>query len=213
VVQVAGGSPFGAFDTARFSNGAIQVTGWAVDPDTAAPISVHVYLNGQGFAFLADGNRPDIAGGLPAYGAAHGFSGTLPAPVGTHSICAYAINAVGGDGNRLIGCKTVNVPLGNPVGSIDGASIANGYVTLNGWAIDPNTASPDVVHIYVNGVGFEVIANQNRPDLGNPWGLGSNHGWSFSTARIGNGSQRVCVYALNIAGSGSHQLLGCRDLS
>ena len=213
-VQVNGGAPFGALDTATLSNGAIQVTGWAVDPDTAASIPVHVYLDGQGFAFLADGNRPDIAGGLPAYGAAHGFSGALPAPDGTHSICAYAIDAVGGDGNRLVGCKTVNVPLGNPVGFIDGASIVNGNVTLNGWAIDPNTSSPDIVDVYVNGYGFRIpAANESRPDLGNPWGLGSNHGWSFSTPRIGNGNQRVCVYALNVAGSGSHQLLGCRDLS
>ncbi len=213
-VQVSGGAPFGAFDTATLSNGAIQVTGWAVDPDTAASIPVHIYLDGQGFAFTADGNRPDIAGGLPAYGAAHGFSGQLPAPDGAHSICAYAIDAVGGDGNRLLGCKTVNVPVGNPIGSIDGASIVNGNVTLNGWAIDPNTALPDIVDVYVNGYGFRIsAANQSRPDLGNPWGLGSDHGWSFSTARIGSGNQSVCVYALNIAGSGSHQLLGCRNLS
>ncbi len=212
-VQVTGGAPFGALDTATFTNGAIQVTGWAVDPDTAASIPVHVYLDGQGFAFTANGNRPDIGGGLPAYGAAHGFSGPLPAPDGPHNVCAYAIDVVGGDGNRLLGCKTVNVPMGNPIGSIDGASVANGTVYANGWAIDPNTASPDIVHVYVNGYGFAVSANQSRPDLGNPWGLGSDHGWNFATPRIGNGVQRVCVYALNIAGSGSHQLLGCRDVS
>ena len=212
-VQVNGGAPFGALDTATFSNGAIQVTGWAVDPDTAASIPVHVYLDGQGYVFTADGNRPDIGGGLPAYGAAHGFSGQLPAPDGPHNVCAYAIDAVGGDGNRLLGCKTVNVPMGNPIGYVDGVSIANGTVYANGWAIDPNTAAPDTVHVYVNGYGFAVSANQSRPDLGNPWGLGSDHGWNFSTPRIGNGVQRVCVYALNIAGSGSHQLLGCRDVS
>ena len=105
------------------------------------------------------------------------------------------------------------MPVGNPIGSIDGASLANGTVTLNGWAIDPNTSSPDIVHVYVNGVGFQITADGARPDLGNPWGLGNAHGWSFSGARIGAGTQHVCVYALNIAGSGSHQLLGCRDLS
>jgi hypothetical protein len=212
-VQVNGGAPFGALDTATLSNGAIQVTGWAVDPDTAASIPVHVYLDGQGFVFTADGTRPDIAGGLPAYGAAHGFSGALPAPDGAHSICAYAIDAVGGDGNRLLGCKTVIVPMGNPVGSIDGVSVVNGVVKANGWAIDPNTASADIVDVYVNNVGTRLSASLSRPDLGNPWGLGSDHGWTFSMPRVGNGTQRVCVYALNIAGSGSHQLLGCRDVS
>ena len=212
VVQVAGGSPFGALDTVTFENGSLRVTGWAVDPDTVSSIPVHVYVQGQGYALTANGNRPDIAGGLPAYGAAHGFDNLLPAPEGRQTVCAYAIN-VGAGNHSLLGCREVVVPMGSPIGHIDGASITNGSVSLNGWAIDPNTASPDVVHIYVNGVGFEVIANQNRPDLGNPWGLGSAHGWSFATPRIGNGVQRVCVHALNIAGPGSHQLLGCRDLS
>ena len=212
VVQVAGGSPFGALDTVTYENGSLRVTGWAVDPDTVSSIPVHIYVQGQGYALTASGNRPDIAGGLPAYGAAHGFDKLLPAPEGRQTVCAYAIN-VGVGNHSLLGCREVVVPMGSPIGHIDGASIANGSVSLNGWAIDPNTASPDTVHIYVNGVGFEVIANQDRPDLGNPWGLGSNHGWSFSTPRIGNGNQRVCVYALNIVGSGSHQLLGCRDLS
>lgn len=211
-VQVAGGSPFGALDTVTFENGSLRVTGWAVDPDTVFSIPVHVYVQGQGYALTANGNRPDIAGGLPAYGAAHGFDNLLPAPEGRQTVCAYAIN-VGAGNHSLLGCREVVVPMGSPIGHIDGASITNGSVSLNGWAIDPNTASPDVVHIYVNGVGFEVIANQNRPDLGNPWGLGSAHGWSFATPRIGNGVQRVCVHALNIAGPGSHQLLGCRDLS
>jgi hypothetical protein len=212
VVQVAGGSPFGALDTVTYENGSLRVTGWAVDPDTVSSIPVHVYVQGQGYALTAYGNRPDIAGGLPAYGAAHGFDNLLPAPEGRQTVCAYAIN-VGVGNHSPLGCREVVVPMGSPVGHIDGASITNGSVSLNGWAIDPNTASPDVVHINVNGVGFEVIANQNRPDLGNPWGLGSAHGWSFATPRIGNGVQRVCVHALNIAGPGSHQLLGCRDLS
>ncbi len=212
VVQVAGGSPFGALDTVTYENGSLRVTGWAVDPDTVSPILVHVYVQGQGYALTASGNRPDIAGGLPAYGPAHGFDNLLPAPEGRQTVCAYGIN-VGLGNHSLLGCRTVVVPMGSPIGHIDGASISNGTVSLNGWAIDPNTAGPDIVHIYVNGVGFEVIANQNRPDLGNPWGLGSAHGWSFATPRIGTGVQRVCVYALNIAGPGSHQLLGCRDLS
>jgi GH25 family lysozyme M1 (1,4-beta-N-acetylmuramidase) len=212
VVQVAGGSPFGALDTVTFENGSLRVTGWAVDPETVSSIPVHVYVQGQGYALTANWNRPDIAGGLPAYGAAHGFDNLLPAPEGRQTVCAYAIN-VGAGNHSLLGCREVVIPMGSPIGHIDGASITNGSVSINGWAIDPNTASPDVVHIYVNGVGFEVIANQNRPDLGNPWGLGSAHGWSFATPRIGNGVQRVCVHALNIAGPGSHQLLGCRDLS
>ncbi|CAM8634724.1 GH25_muramidase domain containing protein [Acidimicrobiia bacterium] len=212
-VQVGGGLPFGSLDAVAIEGGSIRVSGWAIDPDTSSSIPVHVYLEGQGYLFNADGNRQDVARVFPGYGPLHGFSGLLPAPHGSHSVCAYGIDVAGGDGNRLLGCKTVTVPIGNPVGFIDGASIVNGSVNLSGWAIDPDTALPDTVHIYVNGYGFAISANQSRPDLGNPWGLGSDHGWSFSTPRIGNGNQRVCVYALNVIGSGSHQLLGCRDLS
>jgi hypothetical protein len=212
-VQVGGGLPFGSLDAVAIENGSIRVSGWAIDPDTSSAIPVHVYLEGQGYLFKAEGYRQDVSAVFPAYGPLHGFSGLLPAPHGSHSVCAYGIDVAGGDGNRLLGCKMVTVPIGNPVGFIDGASIVNGSVNLSGWAIDPDTALPDTVHIYVNGYGFAISANQSRPDLGNPWDLGSDHGWSFSTPRIGNGNQRVCVYALNIVGSGSHQLLGCRDLS
>ena len=213
VVQVPGGAPFGVLDSVTYEDGSIRAAGWAVDPDTAASVPIHVYVQGQGYALPANGARPDVALLFPAYGVAHGFSGLVPAPEGNQTVCAYAIDVLGGDGNRLLGCRTVTVPMGSPVGFIDGAVVVNGRVSLSGWAIDPNTAAADLVHVYVNGVGFEVVANVNRPDLGNPWGLGSAHGWAFSTPRVGNGIQRVCVYALNIAGPGSHQLLGCRDLS
>ena len=212
VVQVGGGAPFGIVDSATLENGSIRVTGWAIDPDTASSLPIHIYLQGQVYPLLADKNRPDIARALPAYGPAHGFNGLVPAPEGTNRICAYAIDLAGGDVNSLLGCRTVTVPPGNPIGFIDGASIANGIVSLNGWAIDPDTASPVVMHVYVNGVGHQIIANEDRPDLGNPWGLGSLHGWTFAAPRVGSGLQRVCVYTLNIAGTGSHQLLGCREL-
>lgn len=212
-VQVVGGAPFGALDTVTYAGTSIDVTGWAVDPDTASPIPVHVYLDNQGYAFTANQPRPDLASGLPLQGSDHGFSGPLPAPDGTHTVCAYAIDVRGGDGNRLLGCRTVTVPPGNPRGWIDTASIVGGNVSLSGWALDPNTVDPTYVHVYVNGVGFEVRADGNRPDVGAAFGLGSAHGWSFTGARVGGGVQHVCVYALNIVGSGSHQLLGCRDLS
>ena len=213
VVQVPGGAPFGFLDSVTYEDGSIRVAGWAIDSDTTAPVSIHVYVQGQGYALTADRSRPDLAAVFPAYGAAHGFSGTVPAPEGNQTVCAYAIDVVGGDGNRLLGCRSVSVPMGSPIGFIDGAVVAGGIVSLSGWAIDPNTSAADIVHVYVNGFGFAIEANIDRPDLGNPWGLGSAHGWAFSTPRIGDGVQRVCVYALNVVGPGSHKLLGCRELS
>ena len=46
--------PVGSFDTLASVNGAINLAGWALDPDTTDPIDVHVYVDGV------------LAGGTPA---------------------------------------------------------------------------------------------------------------------------------------------------
>ncbi len=54
-------------------------------------------------------SRPDVGGAFPAYGANHGFTGTVPLPSGAHQVCVYVIN-LGWGGNQLISCRNVNVP-------------------------------------------------------------------------------------------------------
>ncbi len=54
--------------------GTVSVSGWAIDPDTAAPISVHVYVGSVGEAIIADGVREDVGAAFPGYGAQHGFT-------------------------------------------------------------------------------------------------------------------------------------------
>src|SRR4029079_7598308 len=56
------GSPFGSIDSVTLAPGGIRVGGWSIDPDTTAPVGVHVYLDGVGYADAsARGSRP--AGG------------------------------------------------------------------------------------------------------------------------------------------------------
>ena len=102
-------SPIGYLDVATGVPGGVSVAGWAIDPDTTAPIAVHVYVDSAGVALTADGSRPDVGAAFPGYGSAHGYSSAVAASPGSHRVCAYGIN-VGPGGNSLLGCRTTVVP-------------------------------------------------------------------------------------------------------
>ncbi|HEX7097587.1 MAG TPA: SpoIID/LytB domain-containing protein [Acidimicrobiales bacterium] len=199
--------PFGALDVANGRPDGIDVAGWAIDPDTPSPIDVHVYVDGAfAGAVHANGNRPDVGAAFAGYGNAHGFNASVPASPGQHQVCVYGINA-GPGGNTLIACRTVSVP-GNPIGSLDVVGAVGGGIRVAGWAIDPNTASPIDVHIYVGANGTAVRADVERPDVGAAFpGYGSRHG--FDVVVPGSPGATVCAYGINV-GAGSNTLLGCR---
>ncbi|HEY3725342.1 MAG TPA: hypothetical protein VGN59_18455 [Acidimicrobiia bacterium] len=99
-------NPFGALDVVRSANGSIRARGWAIDPDRAGPITVHLYVQGGGATpVVADSSRPDLAAAYPRYGKNHGFIADIPARGGAHTVCAYGINQDAG-ANTLLGCKT-----------------------------------------------------------------------------------------------------------
>ena len=87
------------------------MTGWEIDPDTAAPGRVHVYVDGTATAVVAGNPRGDIAAAYPLYGAGHGYDVTIPALPGYHGVCAYGINSAGPGGNTTLGCKYVRVTI------------------------------------------------------------------------------------------------------
>ena len=211
VVTSPGGSPFGALDVVTARLGGVSVVGWVVDPDIASAVTTHIYVSGVGYAVTANANRPDIGGGLPAYGPDHGFVVDLPAPGGVVNVCAYGIN-VGVGAHTLLGCRTTTVPTGSPIGVIDTLTRSGANVTGSGWVFDPDTAASIPVHVYVNGVGYAVSANGNRPDFaGTMPAYGPAHGYSFSIP-VAAGSARVCIYGIEIAGTGGNVLLGCRTV-
>jgi len=207
-------NPYGSLDGVSVdSTGTIDVGGWAIDPDTASPVDVHVYVNGRfAGAISADGDRGDVGKAFPAYGDRHGFDGSVTADSSSNTVCAYGINT-GAGGNALLGCRTVTLRV-NPFGTLDSVSAgAPGRINLAGWAIDPNTGSALDVHVYVNGRFSGVLAaNGDRPDVGAAYpGYGVSHGYSGSadTAAVNN---VVCAYAIN-QGPGGNALLGCRMVS
>jgi hypothetical protein len=106
-VSYANAAPVGFLDTAvaGSASGTINVAGWAMDPDTSAPITVQVYVDHTPTILTADGYRPDIAA-VYRNGDRHGFTATIPATDGTHTVCIYGINTPTGT-NPLLACKTV----------------------------------------------------------------------------------------------------------
>jgi hypothetical protein len=62
--------PVGYLDDVQSGASSVWVRGWAIDPDVAAPISVHVYQDGAFVtAATADSTRNDVAAAYPGYGA------------------------------------------------------------------------------------------------------------------------------------------------
>ena len=207
---IAGTVPFGSLDLAGPAPGA--VAGWAIDPETSAPIAVHVYVDGVGSAITADGSRPDVDAAF-GYGDLHGFFTSIPVTGGTHAVCVYAINAVGTLGaNAGLGCRTVTVPTGPPIGSLDVAYAAPGKVVVGGWAIDPDTADPIAVHVYVDSIGAAFTASGYRGDIASFFGpYGGNHAFNGAVT-VPPGSHTVCAYGINVGG-GANSTIGCRSVT
>lgn len=209
-VSTASGPPIGNVESAPVTPGHVTVGGWALDPDSPDPIDVHVYVNGKwGGAVTANVDRADVALAYSGYGTAHGFTAELPVPAGTNSICVYGINVRTGY-NSLIRCTTVVSPGGPPFGNFESVAPSGTGSVVQGWAIDPDTASPVDVHVYVNGQwagGYHASAE--RADVGRMYAsYGSAHGFSIPLA-LGTGPNEVCIFAINL-GTGFNQLLGCK---
>ena len=217
-VTVPTGNPFGYLDSAVVSGNAVTVKGWSIDPDTRAPIDVHLYANGQATVVRADEERPDVGRAYSAYGSAHGYEQELTLAAGSWNICAFGINAGGGDANTVLGCQTV-VVTGTPTdqgrtprGNFEELTATAGTVALKGWALDPDTTAPVSLTVTVGGTKSTVVADAVRADVGSAFpGSGDRHGFQASLAAP-SGSQQVCVTAAN-DGRGGDVSLGCRTVT
>jgi hypothetical protein len=101
-------NPIGSMDGAGRWGGGVRVRGWTIDPDTTAPVPVHVYVDGRSVAALTANNpRADIGALFSAYSASHAFDAVVPLAPGPHTVCVYAINRGTGFSNPLLGCRVV----------------------------------------------------------------------------------------------------------
>jgi hypothetical protein len=214
-VAARGGAPVGSLDVVTVGAETISTAGWTLDPDTAASIPVHVYVDDKGASFTADKSRADVAAAFQGYGAAHGFATTVTATPGRHTVCAYGIDTAGSGNNTQLGCKTVTVPAKagasksrTPIGSLNSVTVGPGSITASGWSIDPDTAGSISVHVYVGKVGVSTPANQTRNDVAAAYpGYGAAHGYS-TTVEAPAGRHEVCAFGIDSAG-GHNAALGC----
>ena len=213
-VVVAARAPVGVIDQMSSTPSTIRVRGWARDPDSSSPISVHVYIDGVAVrALRADILRPDVERSAPGQaGPAHGFDATIPATAGAHVVCVYGIN-VGPGANALVGCADIVVENKVPIGHLDQVKAAGpDSLTVRGWALDPDTANPIAVHAYVDGVLIQgATANGPRSDIARIFGLGEAHGFSLTLAAA-PGDHTVCIYGIDST-KGRNPQLGCASVT
>lgn len=208
------GAPVGAIDAVTSASGSVELRGWALDPDTAQPIEVHAYVDGVGVPLIADRARTDLAAHYPAHGVRHGFADTLTVPVDARTLCLYAIN-VGAGANTPLGCRSVMTPSPTdagraPLGRLDSFTVTGTAATIEGWALDPDTAAAARIHVYVGAVGREYIADRPRGDIAEAYPpYGAVHGFN-EQIDLPPGTSRVCVYAIDTA-RGANTTLGCQD--
>jgi hypothetical protein len=203
--------PVGNFEQLTVKDNQVTLSGWALDPDTAGPVQVHFYVNGAwGGAITTDQPRADVAAVYHS-GANQGFSRTFTAGPGTHSVCAYVIDTTTA-ANTPMGCRTVTVPNRPPFGNFESVSVTGTTVTLQGWALDPDTVGPVQVHLYVNGAwGGAITTDQPRPDVAAAYHAGPNQGFVKSFV-AGPGTHTLCTYAVDTT-SGAAQTTGCKTIT
>jgi SpoIID/LytB domain protein len=209
------GNPYGNLESVNDIGSGVQLTGWAIDPDTASPATVHVYVDGK-FAGLTVANaaRADVGNAYPGYGAGHGFSIVVQAGQGVHSICAYAINIGIGTTNPVLRCATITLNR-NPRGGVQLASDDSGLATVTGWAVDPDTHDPITVHLYVDGkwAGLTTanLDGATQADALYP-GYGTLHGFTIS-AQLSAGPHTICAYGINVGQGSTNPSLGCVQIT
>jgi SpoIID/LytB domain protein len=220
IVDVPPGGPYGHVDQVRGVPGSggtppgVIAAGWAIDPNTTAPIDVHLYGATFAVPVTANGERPDIGRALPGAGSAHGFSTRIAAPAGAlGKLCAFAINVPTPQANPVIGCARYRVPGGPPIGNVEIVSSNAGGAIVAGWAIDPDKTDSSQVRFTVDGNRtFVIAANQSRPDVANVYpDYGSAHGFSV-VLPTGSGQHTVCVDLVNI-GLGTNTPFPCTPMS
>ena len=216
--------PVGSWDAGTLKGVTYTVAGWALDRDVATQavsLDIHdVRPDGSRKVTRISGDqqRGDVAAAFPNTGDRHGFTGSVTLTgTGRHSVCVFALNLGAGAVNPLLGCRDVDVS--GPIGSLDVvAPDAPGSIQVAGWAADPavSTGSTEV-HVYVTGPqgtrgysGIRTTGPRSDVQRAVPWASPTT-GFSTTVATMGEGENRVCVFAINQNQGGNPQF-GCRTL-
>jgi hypothetical protein len=200
----------GSVDQVTQSPDGLRVRGWSLARGTADYINVNAIVDGANHVAAAVQSRPDVAAAYPGYGDAHGYSFTIPAGPGSHTVCVEGGNNDDGP-NYGIGCRSVFL-FTDPGGNVDLATRVPGGVRVAGWALDPGTAGPISVDVYANGTGVRTTANLDRPDIAAlAPDYGGAHGYDV-TVPAPPGTDTVCAYGINVGSGSTNPQLACRTV-
>ncbi|MGW3229936.1 hypothetical protein [Kitasatospora sp. NPDC001095] len=165
-----GNDPTGALLSVARVPGGLSVSGWAQDVDGGS-VTVRISVGGVPVGYLS-ADRP----GGPD-GRSDAFTGVVPVPTATGTVCAAALN-IGSGADAFLGCSSLLVGH-DPIGKLDTFTTKDGSVTATGWALDPDSAASTQVYISYQGNTFGPFpADQARPDVGAAYpGYGDAHGY------------------------------------
>jgi hypothetical protein len=187
-----------------------RIVGWSFDRQNPnISNQVHIYIDGEGIATVANLARPDVNSAFGTTGD-HGFDFTVPEKFRdgrTHTAIIYGISTTGAP-NPALATKTLDA-CANPIGNNETVSCT----ATAGWTLDMNDPARSIdVHVYADGgLAAYGTANQSRPDVNNAYrnyGVAGNHGFTIALpSRLKDGRQHtINTYAINV-GNGVNVLL------
>ena len=107
VPATVSGAPFGVVDGAARTATVATLSGWVIDPTTAAPARIRVTVDGvTAFTELASVSRPDVAAVYPFFGDAHGFLVGVVVKPGPHTVCVVGLGPPPSPSTGL-GCRAI----------------------------------------------------------------------------------------------------------
>ena len=184
--------------------GGVDVSGYAVDPDTTAATSVIVRSGGQALATLPANGTGKASPGHTFDGVAM-FPNSTPLAAGPRTVCVVARNLGQYGQNRQIGCLTHTFDW-DPTGALESAKQQGSSALVTGWASDPDTTSPIRVRLTADGkLVTRVLANG---------ATGSHAGHMFSAMLpLTNGTHSVCAVAVNTQFGSANATPSCKNVT
>lgn len=190
-----------SWDSLTASDQKITLTGWAVDRISTTQQYVWITVDGKGAPYLAADRLDWIDSYFPGVGKNHGFTVSLKAGAGPHTVCVRASF----DGQDL-GCRTIDVPSTGAT-NIDSVTGVKGGVKITGWSVDRNSTATTYIWVDVDGKGAPIAAASRLDWIASYFpGVGPLHGID-SVVPASSGSHRVCLTA-----TFDNRDLGCRTV-
>lgn len=169
-----------------FTN-AISVAGWAVDPDTLGAVAVHVTVDNVDKGTLtANAASSSSLPRFPLYGTAHGYTGSITADSGEHTVCVVLKNVGAGVDVNLACALIVASGEGVPAPSTDMSAWAgSGQVTLS-WTAPRSVNSALTGYLLTRNPGNHTVPVNPAVTSVIAYGLTNGVRYTF-TLRAANG--------------------------